>query len=189
MIELLSTPAAERDVAGLTALLLDAVEGGASVSFMAPLRADQAEAFWRESLDALHPRAAVLIARDQHGIAGTVQLQPAWAPNQPHRAEVAKLLVHSRARRRGLGKALMGAVEAHAAATGFSLLTLDTRRGDAGEALYRGLGWIEAGIIPDYAVVDDGSFCDTVIFYKRVGLRAPASASRAASTPPSRSPA
>ncbi len=99
-------------------------------------------------------------------------MQPAWAPNQPHRAEVAKLLVHRRARRAGIGRALMAALEARAASAGFTLLTLDTVRGDSGERLYRRAGWTAAGVIPDYALYPDGRPCDTVVFYKRVGRRA-----------------
>ncbi|MBV8543641.1 MAG: GNAT family N-acetyltransferase, partial [Acidobacteria bacterium] len=105
-------------------------------------------------------------ARDGRGIAGTVQLRPAPMPNQPHRADVAKLLVHRRARGKGLGRMLMEEIERRARSDGFTLLTLDTKRGDAAESLYRRVGWIEVGVIPGYALNPDGSLCDTVIFYK-----------------------
>jgi GNAT superfamily N-acetyltransferase len=95
-----------------------------------------------------------------------VQLHPAWAPNQPHRADVAKLLVHRRARRRGLARVLMADLEDRAAANGFTLLVLDTCQGTPAEALYRALGWTEVGIIPHFALTPDGGNCDTVFFYK-----------------------
>ena len=166
MIDLLDHPVSETDLADLTALLVDAVDGGASVSFLPPLASERAAAWWRKTIDGLDPRGVVLVARDADGIVGSVQLQPAWAPNQPHHAEVAKLLVHRRARRRGLGRALMLELERRAAAGGFTLLTLDTKRGDAAEALYRTTGWTEAGVIPGYAVDADGTLCDTVYFYR-----------------------
>jgi ribosomal protein S18 acetylase RimI-like enzyme len=168
MIELLGDTVSDHDLDGLTALLVDAVDGGASVSFLPPMDRARAQAWWRDTLADRHPRAAVLIARDAEGIVGTVQLQPTWAPNGPHRAEVVKMLVHRRGRRRGIGRALMRAVEAHAAAAGFTLLFLDTKQGDAGEALYRSCGWTEVGSIPDYAVDADGSLVATVIFYRRL---------------------
>lgn len=149
----------------LATLLIDAVDGGASVSFLPPLDRDAATRFWRELT--LLPRGAVVIARDGDRVDGVVVLAPAWAPNQPHRADVAKLLVHRRARGAGLGRRLMTALEDHARAMGFRLLTLDTRRGDVAERLYRRLGWCEVGVIPDYAIYGDG-WCDTVVFYKRL---------------------
>jgi GNAT superfamily N-acetyltransferase len=136
------------------------------VSFLAPLSLADAEEWWREMLSKAHPRAAFLVARDDQGIVGTVQFHPAWAPNQPHRAEVAKLLVHRRERRRGLGRALMRALEARARSGGFTLLTLDAVRGGAAETLYRQAGWISVGIIPKYALSPEGSPTDTVIFHK-----------------------
>jgi len=169
VIEPLPAPVSDTDLADLTALLVDAVDGGASVSFLPPLASERAAAWWRKTIDGLDPRGVVLVARDADGIVGSVQLQPAWAPNQPHHAEVAKLLVHRRARRRGLGRALMHELERRAAASGFTLLTLDTKRGDAAEALYRTIGWTEAGVIPGYAVDADGTLCDTVYFYRTVG--------------------
>src|SRR5690606_29001677 len=99
----------------------------------------------------------------------TVQLQPAWAPNQPHRGEVCKLIVHERHRKSGIGERLMAAVEDHARARGFTLLTLDARRGEAAERLYRRLGWTCVGVIPDFAVDPDGrNLHDTVVFYRQL---------------------
>jgi len=166
VIERLVTPASDADVRALAELLVDAVESGAAVSFLAPLRLERAEAWWRTTIAAADPRAIFLVARDEHGIAGTVQLHPAWAPNQPHRAEIAKLIVHRRSRRLGLGRQLMEAVEDAARRAGFGLLTLDAKRGAAAEQLYRRGGWIEAGTIPGFALDSDGTPHDAVIFYK-----------------------
>jgi len=168
MIEELARPVGQSDIAGLADVLIDAVDGGASVSFLAPLSADRAQQWWRDTLAGADGRAAFIVARDDAGIVGTVQLHPAWAPNQPHRAEIAKLLVHRRARRRGLGRALMDYAEARARRAGFTLLTLDTKRGDSAERLYEGSGWVRAGLIPEYALNPDGSPGDTVIFYKQL---------------------
>jgi len=109
------------------------------------------------------------VARDPDGIVGTVQLHPAWAPNQPHRAEIAKLLVHRRGRRMGLGRQLMETIEDAAQRAGFGLLTLDTKRGSAAEQLYRQFGWTAAGTIPGFALDSDGTPHDAVIFYKQLG--------------------
>lgn len=169
MIERLHLPAGDADIRDLARLLVDAVESGAAVSFLAPLPLERAEAWWRRTLSASDPRAIFLVARDTEGIAGTVQLHPAWAPNQPHRAEIAKLLVHRRTRRAGLGTQLMRTVEDAARAAGFTLLTLDAKRGEAAERLYRRLGWTHAGTIPRYALDTDGRTPhDAVIFYKEL---------------------
>ena len=156
------------DVGALSALLIDALDGGASVSFLAPLAHADAAAFWRKQWPPADG-GAIFAARDRDGrLDGAVILAPAWAPNQPHRADVAKLLVHRRARRRGVGTALMRALEQHAADAGFSLLTLDTERGGPGQRLYASLGWIECGAIPDYARFADGRYVDTILYYKRI---------------------
>jgi GNAT superfamily N-acetyltransferase len=155
-------------VLGLAAALVDAVEDNAGISFMAGLRLDEAAAWWRKTLSSLSPRAVVLVARDEQGIAGTVQLQPAWAPNQPHRAEVAKLIVHRRARGRRIARALMQELEHQAREQRFTLLLLDTCRGSAAERLYMSLDWIRVGEVPHFALHPDGSPCDTVFFYKRL---------------------
>ena len=138
------------------------------MSFLAPLSLERAEDWWRRTISASHPGAIVLVARDADGITGTVQLHPAWAPNQPHRAEIAKLLVHRRSRRTGLGTRLMQAIEEAARRAGFSLLTLDAKKGEAAEHLYRHGGWTPAGTIPGYALDPDGTPHDAVIFYKRL---------------------
>jgi len=168
MIERLVLPAGESDVRALAELLVDAVESGAAVSFLA-LSVEQAEAWWRDTLDPAKAGAIILVARDSGGIVGTVQLHPAWAPNQPHRAEITKLLVHRRSRRTGLGSQLMRAIEDAARDAGFTLLTLDAKRGGAAEHLYRHLGWTVVGSIPRYAFDPDGSPHDAVIFYKELG--------------------
>ena len=168
MIEELARPASDADVRELALLLLDAVASGASVGFLDSLSVEEAEAWWRNKLATADPRAVVLVARDGDGIIGTVQLLPAPMPIQPHRADVAKLQVHRRARGRGLGRAQMDAGVAHARAAGFTLLTLDTKRGDVAEKLYEGSGWTRVGVIPNYALDPDGSSCDTVVFSKRL---------------------
>jgi GNAT superfamily N-acetyltransferase len=163
MIEQLIVPVADDDIEGLALLLLDATAAGASVGFLDGTTLESAKEWWRGSVASA---AVVLVARDDEGIAGTVQLRPASMPNQRHRADVAKLLVHRRARRQGLGAMLMQEIERRARSAGFTLLTLDTKRGDAAESLYRGAGWTEVGVVPGYALNPDGSMCDTVIFYK-----------------------
>src|SRR5689334_20512958 len=109
LVERLTTPVSDDDLRALAALLVDAVDSGAAVSFLDSLTVDDAEQWWRTTLGTMHPRGRVLVVRDADGIAGTVQIQPAWAPNQPHRAEVVKLIVHRRARGRGIGRLLMQA--------------------------------------------------------------------------------
>jgi len=169
VIEELPRSASDDDLRDLAALLLDAVAAGASVGFLDALTLDDAVSWWRNRLDAIGERGIVIVARDADGIAGTVQLIPASMPNQQHRGDVAKLLVHRRARGRGVGTALMNEIESRARAAGFTLLTLDTKRGDVAEGLYRRSGWTEVGVIPNYALDPDGSFCDTVVFYKTIG--------------------
>jgi len=168
-IERLTPPVGDADLRDLAALLVDAVESGAAVSFVAPLTIEQAEGWWRDVFSKSDPRAIVLASRDAGGIAGSVQLHPAWAPNQPHRAEVVKLLVHRRCRNGGLGTRLMQAIEDAARDAGFTLLTLDAKRGAAAERLYRRLGWTSIGSIPRYAVDPDGTTPhDAVFFYKQL---------------------
>lgn len=162
-IERLTPPFSGADLRGLAELLVDAVSSGAAVSFLPPLTVEQAEAWWRKTAD---PKTVVLVARDAMGIVGTVQLHPSWAPNQPHRGDIAKLVVHRRSRRTGLGSQLMQAIEGEARRAGFTLLTLDTKQGDGAEQLYRRGGWIEVGVIPRYALNPDGSMHATVVFYK-----------------------
>jgi GNAT superfamily N-acetyltransferase len=167
-IERLGIPASDADVRALAELLTDGVESGAAVSFVAPFTNEQSAAWWRKTLASAG--AIFLVARDAAGaIVGSVQLHPAWAPNQPHRAEVAKLLVHRSVRRGGVGTRLMRAIEAEAKSAGLRLLTLDAKRGGDAERLYRKLGWTHAGTIPRFAVDPDGKTPhDAVIFYKEL---------------------
>ncbi len=168
MIERLAPPVSEADLRSLALLLADAVDSGAAVSFLS-ITEQQALDWWRRLFAAPASGAIVLAARDAEGIVGAVQLHPSWAPNQPHRADVAKLIVHRRGRRRGLGERLMAAMEREAAAAGYRLLVLDSKRGDAGERLYRRLGWTVVGTIPRFALDTDGrTLHDTVVFYKEL---------------------
>jgi ribosomal protein S18 acetylase RimI-like enzyme len=167
MIERLIPPVSDRDVRALGELLVDAVDSGAAVSFLAPLTQDRAEQWWRRALTSIEAGAIVLVARDADGIVGTVQMLPAWAPNQPHRADVAKLIVHRRGRRSGVGRRLMQSIEDAARQARFTLLTLDAKEDGAAVQLYRRIGWTEVGVIPRYALDTDGKTPHgTVIFYK-----------------------
>ena len=151
----------------LTEILCACVDGGASVSFLPPLSPDAAHAFWeRVAADVATGRCVLLAAWDNAVLVGTVMLRFASSPNQPHRAEVEKLLVHPAARGRGVARALMARVEIEARDAGRTLLTLDTRAGDAAERLYRTTGWQEAGRIPGYALNADRIPCDTIFFWK-----------------------
>ncbi|GMU35574.1 MAG: GNAT family N-acetyltransferase [Planctomycetia bacterium] len=166
-IERLSPSVNGDDLRALAGLLSETVASGEAVSFLAPLSIESAEEWWRKTISDAHPRAVFLVARDEGQIVGTVQLHPAWAPNQPHRAEVVKLLVDQSVRRAGLGTALMHAVEDAARAAGLTLLTLDAKRGGAAERLYRRLGWTHVGTIPRFAIDPDGKTPhDAVIFFK-----------------------
>ena len=151
---------------GLADLLIDCVAGGASVSFMHPLSHAKALVFWtRVAADVATGARALLVAEDDRGIVGTVQLVLEQPENQPHRADLSKMLVHRRARRRGLGAALMQAAEQVARASGKSLLVLDTASADA-ERLYARLGWQLSGVIPGYALLPNGGLCATSYFYR-----------------------
>jgi GNAT superfamily N-acetyltransferase len=153
----------------LARVLVDCVEGGASVSFMAGFSQSDGEKFFRGVADDVAAGETILLAARAGGrLAGTVQLGLATPPNQPHRGDVKKLLVHREARRAGVGEALMKELEHVARASGRSLLVLDTVKGESGERLYARLGWQRAGVIPDYALYPDGRLCDTVVFWKKV---------------------
>jgi GNAT superfamily N-acetyltransferase len=152
---------------GLGALLHDCVEGGASVSYMAPFSPDDArEAFAGFAAEAERGRRLVLAAFAGGELVGTVQVILALPPNQPHRGEIAKLLVRRSARGRGIARALMERAEAEARAEGKTLLVLDTVTGDPAERLYEGMGWTRVGVIPGYALYPDGRPCDTTVFWK-----------------------
>lgn len=157
----------EPEVLALSDVLIDCVEGGASVSFMLPMSRAKAEEFWRAmSLSSARGERVVFAAEEAGGaIVGTVQLIVAQPENQPHRADVAKMLVHRRARRRGVGAALLAAAEHSAQALGKTLLVLDTASGDA-ERLYARMGWQRCGVIPGFALLPRGELCDTTIFYR-----------------------
>ena len=152
----------------LAALLIDCVDGGASVSFMQPLGTAHASTFWRKVADGVAARQrALLVAEDGEGqILGTVQLVWDLPDNQPHRADVAKLLVHRRARRRGVAEALMRMIENTARDERKALLVLDTVTGGDAERLYARIGWQRVGVIPNYALYPDGRPCATTYFYK-----------------------
>ena len=157
----------EREIRGLSDVLIDCVEGGASVSFMLPMSRAKAEAFWRAtSASVARGERVVLAAEDETGaIVGTAQVILAQPENQPHRGDLAKMLVHRRARRRGIGAALLAAAERSALSAGKTLLVLDTASDDA-ERLYARNGWQRCGHVPNYALFPDGSPCATTFFFK-----------------------
>lgn len=158
----------DRQIDDLAALLIDCVEGGASVSFMHPLAPERAVAFWQDvAADVAAGARALLVAEDEEGICGAVQLVLKQSENQPHRAYLSKLLVHRRARRRGLGEALVRAAEETALVCGKTLLTLDTATAEA-ERLYDRLGWSRAGVIPSYSQLPYGGYTDSVIYYRHL---------------------
>ena len=164
--------ASER-IAELSAVLIDCVEGGASVSFMAPLTRERADRFWRGVADGVAAGDRLLLVaedRSSREIVGTVQVVFAGPENQPHRGDVAKMLVHRSARRQGLGALLLRAAEQAALQAGKTLLVLDTVTGSDAERLYGRLGWTRVGVVPDYALWPDGRLCDTTFFYKRLDV-------------------
>jgi GNAT superfamily N-acetyltransferase len=158
----------DAQIEGLVDVLIDCVEGGASVSFMWPLTRERARAFWQRVARGVAAGERILvIAEDAEGVCGTVQLILDQPENQPHRADLAKMLVHRRARRRGLGAALMRAAEAAARDCGKTLLVLDTASDDA-ERLYEREGWVRVGVIPGYALLPHGGPCATTYFYRNL---------------------
>lgn len=160
----------EGSIGQLCDVLIDCVEGDASVSFMHPLTRDRAEAFWRRVAEGVAAGGrAVLVAEDERGICGTVQLVLEQPENQPHRADLAKMLVHRRARRRGLGAELLRAAEATAVECGKRLLVLDAVTGGPAARLYERLGWVRVGDIPGYALLPRGGECSTTYYYRRLG--------------------
>jgi acetyltransferase len=167
VIERVSGSDAPARRAGLVDLLRDAVAGGASVGFLDPLPEADAVAYWEQVFaDADAGRRLLFVARDGNRVLGSVQLFLPRQPNAAHRAEVEKLLVHTAARRRGLGRALMLAAEDAAAALGRHLLVLDTRAGDPAGRLYEHLGYVRAGVIPGYARSSSGRLHGTAIYYR-----------------------
>jgi len=160
----------EREVQQLSEVLIDCVEGGASVSFMFPMSRDKAETFWRGvAAGVAGGGRIVLVAENEAGtIVGTAQVILNLPENQPHRGDVAKMLVHRRARRRGVATALLAAAERSALDAGRTLLVLDTVTGSDAERLYARQGWKRCGEIPNYALWPDGRPCGTTIFYKEL---------------------
>jgi GNAT superfamily N-acetyltransferase len=157
----------EREIQGLSDVLIDCVEGGASVSFMLPMTRAKAEAFWRTTAASVaRGERVVLAAEDASGrIIGTAQVILAQPENQPHRGDLAKMLVHRRARRQGIGAALLAAAERSALSAGKTLLVLDTASDDA-ERLYGRGGWQRCGHVPNYALLPDGRPCATMFYFK-----------------------
>jgi GNAT superfamily N-acetyltransferase len=168
-ISVLGAPIADTALDQLSAVLVDCVEGGASVSFMAPFSHNDGLNFFRKIAASVASGDTVLIAANLGGrIVGTVQLGLDTPPNQPHRADVKKMLVHRSARSRGIGAALMAAVEDEARRRGRWLLVLDTVPGMSGYRLYQRAGWTKVGTIPNYALFPDGRLCDTAVFWKQL---------------------
>jgi ribosomal protein S18 acetylase RimI-like enzyme len=162
---------AREHLSALADVLVDCVEGGASVSFMAPFSKAEGKAFFRKVADSVGAGERILLAAfDGPKVVGTVQVLTALPPNQPHRADVAKLLVLRSVRGRGIGRRLMEEVERHAMAEGKTLLVLDTVTGGDGERLYQRLNWNKVGIIPNYALFPDGRPAATTIFFKSLSF-------------------
>ena len=171
-IQALDGPAAWVAGSDLADILIDCVERGASVSFMHPLSRERAEAFWADVAESVARGERILLAAELDGeIVGTVQVVFAGPENQPHRADIAKMLVHGRARRRGIAERLMLAAEEEALAAGKTVLVLDAVTGGDAERLYARIGWSRVGVIPNYALFPDGRPCATTYFYKALDPR------------------
>ena len=168
-IFVLEAPVADAALEQLSQVLVDCVDGGASVSFMAPFSHEDGLKFFCKVASSVAAGETVLIAASLDGrIVGTVQLGLDTPPNQPHRADVKKMLVHRAARNRGIGAMLMASVEGEAKKRGRWLLVLDTVPGMSGYRLYQRAGWTQSGVIPNYALMPDGALCDTALFWKRL---------------------
>ena len=155
----------------LAEILSDCVEGGASVGFMQPFPPQAALPFWEAVAAAVGRDETVLIVAEADGrLVGTVQLGIGTMPNQPHRADLKKLLVHRQARGLGLARRLMERAEAEAMKRGRRVLVLDTATGEPAEAIYERFGWLRAGVVPDYALMPDGRYCATTFFYKHLAV-------------------
>jgi GNAT superfamily N-acetyltransferase len=167
----MSVAEVEAERLALVALLRDAVDSGASVGFLPPLDEREACAYWSTVVPGLREGSRLLLAaRDgELGLVGAAQLELATRANAAHRAEVSKVMVHRRAQRRGVGRALMLALEEHARRLGRTTLILDTRQGDPSEVLYRAVGWTFAGAVPDYARSATGALDATAFYYKLLG--------------------
>jgi GNAT superfamily N-acetyltransferase len=168
-IRLLGPAEARAAVPDLCDVLADCVDGGASVGFMQPYGLEDARTYWQGVVDAVDAGTTLLLVAEVGGkIVGTLQIGAAQMPNQPHRADLRKLLVHRSSRGRGLARLLMDAAEREAASRGKSILVLDTATGSDAEAIYPRLGWERVGVIPDYALWPEGGFCASTFFYKRI---------------------
>lgn len=168
-VRVVTAEEARARAAELSAILVDCVDGGASVSFMAPLSREKADAFWRRVIDEVAAGDRLLLVAEDRAsgeIAGTVQVAMGLPENQPHRADIAKMLVRRTARRQGLGAGLMRAAAEAARGAGKTLLVLDTVTGGDAERLYERLGWTRVGVVPGFALMPDGRPCDTTFFYK-----------------------
>lgn len=165
-IRTLDGPATAKAVPRLAEVLIDSVDGGASVGFLAPLDLARAEGFWRSTAASVAAgRRVLIVAEEADAILGTAVLSLAQAENQPHRADLGKVLVRRSARCRGIGARLMAAAEAEAVGLGRTLLVLDTATPEA-ERLYERTGWTRAGAVPHFALMPDGTPCATTFFYK-----------------------
>jgi GNAT superfamily N-acetyltransferase len=157
----------ETKIGELADVLVDCVEGGASVGFMLPLKKERAVEFWRKIAKGVDAgERALLVAEDAKGVCGTVQLVLDLPENQPHRADLVKMLVQGRARKRGLGAALMRAAEEAARECGKTLLVLDAVTGGDAARLYEKLGWVRVGDVPGFALYPQGEICSTTYFYR-----------------------
>lgn len=169
-IRILDADAARAAIPDLCETLSDCINGGASLGFMLPFAPEDAASYWQEIADAVAAGGIILAVAEHEGrIVGTVQVGLASKPNQPHRGDLMKLLVHRSARGLGLSRKLMAAVEDEAARRGRTLLVLDTATGSEAENIYPRFGWERVGVIPDYALWPQGGYCGTTLFYKRIG--------------------
>lgn len=165
---------AEARIEALGGILADAVAHGASVNFLAGVSAAATEGFWRRQIPAIAAGETLLfVAEDGARLVGTVLLMFAHQPNAPHRAEIGKMLVHSTARRQGIGRRPLTAAEDAARAAGRTLLMLDTETGSAGDLLYRRCGWVPLGVVADHAFTPDGRLAPTTLFTKVLGPHVP----------------
>jgi GNAT superfamily N-acetyltransferase len=169
-IRILNAAATREAIPDLSGILSDCINGGASLGFMLPFEPQDATAYWNGIADEVEKGAIILAVAEVEGRAvGTVQIGLASKPNQPHRGDLMKLLVHRDARGLGLSRKLMEAVETEAARQGRTLLVLDTATGSDAERIYPRFGWERVGVIPDYALWPQGGLCGTTLFYKRIG--------------------
>ncbi len=169
-IRIADAQAARAAIPDLCEILSDCINGGASLGFMLPFEPKDAAGYWQDIAAQVAAGGIILCLAEREGqVVGTVQVGLASKPNQPHRGDLMKLLVHRSARGLGLSRRLMEEVEAEAVRRGRSLLVLDTATGSEAEAIYPRFGWERVGVIPDYALWPQGGFCATTLFYKRIG--------------------